>query len=516
MTGDSHVGFQNLESALAQQPKARKIGIFLAMQYLREGKPRDAKRITSNLLDQNANNLSALSLHASALASLGDLKKARQSFEKILAIKPDFRSAQLNLIRIDLKEGKEEQARSSIRELLNNNPEDHVLLYEQVKLEQATGHVDQAIRLLEKLYHKAPKEFAINLHLINLYSSTGKAANAIDHASKLLSRHPESIRAMEVLGKAHLLAGDNKAAWVMFKRMSRSVGYNAKQLFRIALLQVRSGDMDEARWSLEKSIEAKPDFYTAIATLTELQIQTQRFEKAAILIQQLKTLAPDNPVTFLLEGSLATKTGDKEAALVAYTDAHKRMNSANTAIQLFKSLLSAGKTEQAIQSLEIWSKAHPKRPDVKKILADIHYQLGNTTQATSYYEAIVSQDKTSGAVYSKLALIYAKSKRGNPLAYAKKAYVLSPENVDVIDTYGWLLTKNGQVKEGLSLLREAVSRNSISPRIHYHIGTALEKLEHTQKAIKAYETALSLGKKFNESEEAKNNLLLLKQLGRAH
>jgi len=101
LTGESGLGFENLENMLNTKTKSRKVGIFLAMQYFREGKLEDAKRVTSSMLEQDANNLSALSLHASIVGSLGDLKQARQLFEKILEINPDFRSARLNLIKVD-------------------------------------------------------------------------------------------------------------------------------------------------------------------------------------------------------------------------------------------------------------------------------------------------------------------------------------------------------------------------------------------------------------------------------
>jgi len=510
LSGNSSAGYQNLERVLAQQPNDRKLGIFLAMQYLREGKLKEAKKVTSGLLERDTNNLSALSLHASILASLGDLPGARKHFEKVLAFKPDFRSAKLNLLKIDLMEGKETRARNTITELLSQSPEDPILLYEQVKLEQATGQVDLAIRLLEKLRLKGPKVLVTNLHLIDLYMSTGQANSAVENANKLLTFHPDNLRIMEALGKANLLANDRKRARIMFKRIGARAGGDIKQLFRVALMQVRADDLDQARFTLSKTIDIQPNFYTAIATLAELQIQTGRLEKAAALIARLKALAPDNPMSSLLEGSLATKTGNKEAALAAYTKAHKGFNSAQTAIKLFKSLLSVGKTEQAIKSLSDWSNAHPRRDDIKMILADIHFQMGEIKQATGYYEFIVSQGKAPGPVYSKLALIYAEHRKDDSLAYAKKAYELSPQAADVIDTYGWLLTKNGQPKQGLSLLRDAVSRDSVSPEIHYHIGVSLEALGETKKAAVAYKTALSLSKNFKHSKDTEKRLLRLK------
>jgi Tfp pilus assembly protein PilF len=282
------------------------------------------------------------------------------------------------------------------------------------------------------------------------------------------------------------------------------------QLFRIAILQVRAKDLDEARFTLQKAIDSAPNFYTAIATLAELEIQTGNHERAAELITQLKRLAADNPTALMLEGNLATKTGNDKAAVKVYTIAHKSINSADSAIALFKSLLRNNNPEKAIEVLAAWSKAHPRREDVRLMLADINYVAGDRKQALNYYEELVAKDRATGEVYTKLAREYAKRNSRKALSYAEKAYALAPGDDAVLDTYGWLLTQNGQARKGLSLLRDAVSRNSTSSEIFYHLGVTLEKLQEKKQAVEAYETALSFNAKFDGVDQARKNLKRLK------
>jgi len=504
MLGDSQTGSKNLENVLTQQPKAKQVGIFLAMQYFRDGKLNEAERVTSSLLAKEPDNLSVLSIHASILASVGKLTQARASFDKVLSIKPDFRSAQLNLIKIDLKEGKVVQARKSLDALLINAPSDTILLYEQVKLEEALGNKELAISLLLKMHNKNKGELAIDLHLIELYLFTRQADKAIELAEDVLYLYPKNVRVLKALGKAHLLAGDKQHAKVLFTNMGRlsSVTNHPTQLFEIAILQVQADDLAGARFTLNKVIELQPNFYTAIVSLTELEIQAGRLKLAEELILQLKALAPNNPVSSLLEGNLANKEGNKKRAVKAYTVANKGINSDDSAMALFKALIGVGKVEQGIEVLTLWSKQHPRRNDMKAILADIAYQMGKNELAVNHYEDIIATGVENGTIYSKLALIYDEQGNNEALALAKKAYVLSPTNVDTSDTYGWLLTKNNQAKEGLSLLRDALSRESSSPVIHYHLAVTLEQLNFTRRAINAYDTALSFNEDFKGKEDA--------------
>jgi Tfp pilus assembly protein PilF len=144
------------------------------------------------------------------------------------------------------------------------------------------------------------------------------------------------------------------------------------------------------------------------------------------------------------------------------------------------------------------------------MLADINYVAGDRKQALNYYEELIAKDRATGEVYTKLAQTYAKRNSRKALSYAEKAYALAPEDDAVLDTYGWLLTQNGQAREGLSLLRDAVSRNSTSSEIFYHLGVTLEKLQQKKQAVEAYETALSFNAKFGGADQARKNLKRLK------
>ena len=144
------------------------------------------------------------------------------------------------------------------------------------------------------------------------------------------------------------------------------------------------------------------------------------------------------------------------------------------------------------------------------MLADINYVAGDTRQALRYYESLVKRGDAPGEVYAKLASSYSGSDKSKALDYAAKGYALAPEDDDVIDTYGWLLTQNGKASEGLPLLRQAVSRNSTSPQIYYHLAVTLEQLQEKNQAIEAYETALSFNSKFEGDDQARKNLKRLK------
>jgi cytochrome c-type biogenesis protein CcmH/NrfG len=70
------------------------------------------------------------------------------------------------------------------------------------------------------------------------------------------------------------------------------------------------------------------------------------------------------------------------------------------------------------------------------------------------------------------------------LGTAEKAYRLTPENAAVIDTYGWIMLHQGDKKEALALIREAVSKSPTNPDIRYHLAQALADNGNREQAKK--------------------------------
>lgn len=66
--------------------------------------------------------------------------------------------------------------------------------------------------------------------------------------------------------------------------------------------------------------------------------------------------------------------------------------------------------------------------------------------------------------------------------YAARALALDPDNPDILDTYGWILVREGRAQEGLAFLERA---NTLNPKMYcidLHLGLAYRETGDRQRA----------------------------------
>jgi tetratricopeptide (TPR) repeat protein len=67
----------------------------------------------------------------------------------------------------------------------------------------------------------------------------------------------------------------------------------------------------------------------------------------------------------------------------------------------------------------------------------------------------------------------------------------NPKNGSTVDSWGWVLFKQGKFKEAEEALRKAVELTPFSPEIRKHLGEVLLKLDRPEEALEQWERALA-------------------------
>jgi tetratricopeptide (TPR) repeat protein len=121
-------------------------------------------------------------------------------------------------------------------------------------------------------------------------------------------------------------------------------------------------------------------------------------------------------------------------------------------------------------------------------------------RAIKQYESLLVKWPNNTTVLNNLAYMLASNDQKLPeaLEYTKRAHEAIPNSAGIMDTYGFVLYKNGRYGEADSFLQAALqhyeqSSISVPAELYEHVGMVKEALKLRQEAIDAYEQALKEG-----------------------
>ena len=121
-------------------------------------------------------------------------------------------------------------------------------------------------------------------------------------------------------------------------------------------------------------------------------------------------------------------------------------------------------------------------------------------QAIRDYKSLLKKMPKNTSVLNNLAYMLAEKNEGLPdaLDYAEQAVELRPNDAALLDTYGYVLHKNGSNAKADEVLSAALQRyeqkNVVAPaEMHEHLGMVKEALGYKSQALAAYRQALQVG-----------------------
>ncbi len=497
---------EHLKRANAKGASDNSAGVALAMLHLKRGDAKKAVEIVDGLLRREPKNPALLNLAGIAKAAAKDFHGARVSYEKALAVDPKLKASILNLVRIDLAEGKTAAARGRIQGLLQKRPKDAQAMFEMAKVEESAGKLDEADRWLEKARAANRQDPAAGIYLVALSLRRGNTERALSVAKELDALFADRLDVLATVAQAHIAAGQPGLARVVLNRMTRVAEFDASAQHRIALLQLAAGNKEGALYSLEKSLSGDPTHLPTHALMAEVEIQSGSIAKAEQRARTIIDNAPASAVGYRILGDTALARKDYSEATAQYRTALAKEESTDLIVRLFRAQLESGALAKGIETLDAWLARHPDDLVAAQALAEGQLRAGNLAAAGKSFEALQRRRPDDAMLANHLANVLSRQgEREAALSAARRAYELSPNSPVTNDTLGWLLVRAKQVDTGLKHLREARLRNPADAEIKYHLGAALAATGRKDEAAKELRDAVAKGG-FDELEDARKLL----------
>ena len=381
---------------------------------------------------------------------------------------------------------------------------------EMAMLTERKGQIMEAQRWLEKANDlSGPKEIRWGLALTDFHLCNGKSGPALEVIKKVSGRAPEDLNVMLAYAKAQLANRDTVGAKSSLAAATRAAEFNAAPQVQIALLQMQAKNLSGANYSLDKALSGQPDYLPAQALMTEVEIRQGDAAKAEKRAREIVAKQPKLAVGYSLLGDIATSRGQAPAAVEAYRKAHQIEPSSETLLRLFRALSPTEGGKGGIQMVESWIKTNPKDIAAKRALAESYARTGNFKQAKLAFEDLVKAAPDDAAALNNLANVLFLLKDPGAAKIAEQAVAKNPNNANAIDTWGWILFRDGQTDRALQLLRDARLREPENAEIRYHLSVVLAHTGRKSEAREELEAALKLGQTFENQADA---VALLKTL----
>jgi putative PEP-CTERM system TPR-repeat lipoprotein len=505
-----------LESFQQAEQSNIKANYLEALNLLKENKLEEAKNKISALLKKYPNEPEFYNLQALFETLKKDTTAAQQSYEKAIKLDGKNLLAHLGLAKLALDGGQLDKAKEYANKALviNDKSINAYLLLADVAYQQKDNAEVEKLLLTaqEKVKGNITAEIEVIQNIGKIYATQKQPEKILTISEDLVKRYPDNSMALSVLAGAQIVNNKKPAAEETLQHIINLDKEDINNRLLLAKLLSEHPDKDkEVLKLLNETIQISPDHPDPLVFKTAYLIKLKRNEEAMEFANKIDKQFPKLVLGKLLKGDvyLAEKKLDKATEM--YQEAYKIQPNDKVLLTLADLLNAQGKLPDAIKLLNNALEKNNKNGSIHFKLATTYQQQNDTQKAEEHYKAILIEQPDNVLALNNLAFLYSQNNNPQALDFAKKAYDNAPESAAVLDTYGNILVKQGQAKEGLPILEKAASLAPKENDIQFHLAEAYSANDNNQKALEILEAIVKAEQDFSEKKAAVSLLDKLKK-----
>ena len=448
--------------------------------------------------------------------------------------------AQVELARLSGLQGKTDSALEQINAILAQDAENDLALLLRGALQLNAAKYDAAIGDAKSVLHKDVNSVAALVLLSKAYEATGDNVLAIDALRSVTRLAPNDVETR--LRLASLLSTKAPDDALQNLDVAISLRPNAPELkVQKAEFLVRTGSPAKAEAIAQTLLEtpatagpghriiaeaalARSDYATAISELKLAEDGGEPFERTGpLLVSAYVRSGKVDVADKLLAERVAKDAGDmKSTVLLAAVRAQggkfdeaeqllrqaiaTKPEAAEPYINLVQLLARQRKNDEVVKVTELVSQKFPNDRGMALVAAVAYDTQGNFDAAKASYEKILAKWPDDMVAANNLAALIADVwPKDAPLLDRARQLTekfRGSDNPVLLDTLGWVLTRQGNYDDGAILLARATSLMPDNQQMQFHYGMALKGKGLTAKAQAAFSQALAGNPDYRGQDEA--------------
>ncbi len=418
--------------------------------------------------------------------------------------------------------------------------QDYLLL--SSRLYQRAGNYKESLRVLDKLIEKEGEDENILLQKQQIYLRMNDLESATGIIRQLIDKNPKESRYYAILAELYENNDQQARADEVYKEMETLFPDDPGTQLSLALFYKKKEDLDKYESYVKKAItnkelDAETQISLLLPYLQETSEDSSRRQDGIDLAAALAAQHPDNGQVIGFYGDVLMLNDKREEGLIQY----KRSIEADPSrFNVWQQLLFNYTDQESADSLVLYSEKamlyfpsqsiihylngigyfHLKKymeaikalnravdlqpEDEPELLGDIYALLGDVynllreyEHSDSSYERALRLAPANATVLNNYG--YYLSERGVRLEDAERmsrqSLAIRPDEPTFLDTYGWILYKQGKYEKAESYIRKAIDSDADTAggTLWDHLGDIRYKLGDVSQAVEYWIKAKERG-----------------------
>ena len=462
-----------LKKALIKDPDNYYYNMMLGSYYRDLDQKEEAIDIYTNMLELHPEKTDVYMALTEAYNDNGDLEKAIEVLDDLELVVGVRESITLNKFRLYSMLDRKEEAFDEVEGIISKNPDnmDYVLLLGDLYMQD--NQMEKSLEQYKIVEEVDPNHPALVLSMVNFYEKSAKPDMALDEIKgalvnpmfeidvklQLLTRYISMLQSNKT---------DTKIANPLFNTLFDQHPNNAQLNFLYGSVLMLQENETEAMEQFEIYAKAEPENPAGWENMLRIALPDS-LEKVIWITENALEHIPDAYQFYFYLGGAKYQLKQYEEALVVFEEGLEVMEDANPMI----------------------------KSDFYAQIGDLNYHLGNKRVAYEKYEEALKLNPQNLGVLNNYSYFLSLDDESLDRAEQMSSITVKaePTNATFLDTYGWVLFRQGAYTMAKIYIENAVKYSEDDPSsvVLEHYGDILYKTGEEEKALEQWKKAKELG-----------------------
>ncbi len=451
--------------------------------------------------------------------SYGFNEEALKAARRWSSLDPENEEALLYVAQLYLRTGEIRESRRSFEALLKRGEEpvdERLLALLPVLAREDEDYAYELMRQLARPYRdSASAHYAVAVMALQ----AGDTDTATERAEASIKLEPEWVKPKLLYARALLISGDQEGA---IDYAARLVGDDPdpdpEARMELAIMLISAGRDDDALSQVNQILLEQPYRTDALRLMAIINFRQEHFDAAEADFRDLLETGQYRMDALYYLGRIADERDAYRDAIRYYSQVTSGNNAISAQSRVAGILLEEDEPEKALEHLDYFAKVNPNYAvDMLRARAQLLARLERFEEALALYDQIIDYRPLNEAAYLGRAEILLRMERLddaieqyraavkrwpesamslNALGYTladrttryaeaarliRKALDIEPESPAIIDSWGWVLYRQGKLEDALVHLQKAYDLFK-DPEVAAHIAEVLFELDRDTEA----------------------------------